>query len=142
MYAQFSYKFLLPLYPPQYCFSRIFFIYTLKFYLYPSHTPKDLFSKLSEIDAQIFSSVFLEYFLFVLLYPLSPGGQILHPKIFFTPKAQISSFPIAILHNIIIIFTCGIKSTLSRSQFLPWVATGDCIDIVAVWAVERRRERL
>ena len=24
--------------------------------------------------------------------------------------------------------TCGIKSTLSRSKFLPWVATGDCLD--------------
>ena len=22
----------------------------------------------------------------------------------------------------------GIKSTLSRSQFLPWVATGDCLE--------------
>ena len=28
---------------------------------------------------------------------------------------------------LVIIMSCGIKSTLSRSQFLPWVATFDCL---------------
>ena len=44
-------------------------------------------------------------------------------KLFILPSSRVVYF---------FTMSCGIKSTLSRSQILPWVATGDCLDNGAV----------